>query len=413
MIAIYSEAAQVCLFNHAPEYMNGMNSLQAFTKLSGLIVLGPQGELGYITDTNTFQLDTLLTRKFATYNVQFIKNYSERLDDHRFRVGIIYRSKRNHPWGAETLVFSDTLVRMLYPVASATPSELTAFQKKNRDNSVYRGIELLLEYFAKGAPDVPILCPVLFNRNTPLSAYQSVLGEERAAEDMAGPVVEVLNLIGPVAGDRQNLSEFAEIKQAIYQHLIKKDARKSTELSIMQSDRHEGVVDPTPPALRVPTSSFATTPIVPERPAVPAPQPTGQGGLWYDPRWDNDTCKRLARWLKSPYQYPQLDELKRFPRLRDMNINHLRQLTTTCPIYHANAGSVLLEIGSRDNWNLYLVEGEIELQAGDGVRKTLAASSEAAANPIASLKPRKYTVSAKSLVKFLWICDDHLAQIQG
>jgi hypothetical protein len=391
-----------------------MNSIQAFTKLSGLVMLGPRGELGLITDTNTFQLDGPLTRKFAAYNVQFIKNYTEHLDDHRFRVGIIYRSKRNHPWGAETLTLTDTLVRMLYPVAGTTPSELTTFQKKNREKSVYRGIELLLEYSAKDAPDVPILCPVVFDRNTQLSAYQSELGEELAGEDMTGPVIEVLNLIGPVAGNRQNLIEFAELKQTIAQHLIKKDARKSIELSIMQSGRHEGTADATPPAAHAPAPGFATAATTPGRPApaAPSPPPSGRGGLWYDPSWDNDTCQRLARWLKSPTQYPELEEIKRFSRLRDININHLRQLTTTCPVYQAGAGSVLLEIGSQDNWNLYLIEGEIELQAGDGGRKTLAASSEAATNPIASLKPRQYTVSAKSPVRFLWICDDHLAQIQ-
>jgi hypothetical protein len=393
--------------------MNGMNSIQAFTKLSGLVMLGPRGELGQITDTNTFQLDGPLTRKFAAYNVQFIKNYAEHLDDHRFRIGIIYRSKRNHPWGAETLALTDTLVRMLYPVTGTTPSELTTFQKKNRAKSVYRGMELLLEYSAKDAPDVPILCPVIFNRNTPLSAYQSVFGEELAGEDLTGPVIEILNLIGPVAGNRQNLIEFAELKKTISQHLIKKDARKSIELSIMQSGRHEGAADTAPPATRAPAPGFATATAAPDRPAPAAsPQPSAQGGLWYDPSWDNATCQRLARWLKSPTQYPELEEIKRFSRLRDMHINHQRKLTTTCPVYQAGTGSVLLEIGSQDNWNLYLIEGEIELQAGDGGRRTLAASSEAAANPVASLKPRQYTVSAKSPVRFLWICDDHLAQIQ-
>jgi hypothetical protein len=396
--------------------MNGMNSIQAFTKLSGLVMLGPRGELGQITDTNAFQLDGPLTRKFATYNVQFIKNYAEHLDDHRFRVGIIYRSKRNHPWGAETLTLTDSLVRMLYPVTGTTPSELTTFQKKNRVKSVYRGMELLLEYSAKDAPDVPILCPVIFNRNTQLSAYQSAFGEELAGEDMTGPVIEVLNLIGPVAGNRQNLIEFAELKQTISQHLIKKDARKSIELSIMQSGRHEGdAAGATPATVRAPTPGFATATAAaaPGRPAPAAsPPPPGRGGLWYDPSWDNATCQRLARWLSSPTQYPELEEIRRFSRLRDMNINHLRQLTTTCPVYQAGAGSVLLEIGSQDNWNLYLIEGEIELQAGDGGRRTLSASSEAAANPIASLKPRQYTVNAKSPVRFLWLCDDHLAQIQ-
>lgn len=389
-----------------------MNSIQAFTKLSGLVMLGPRGELGLITDTNSFQLDAPLTRKFAAYNVQFIKNYAEHLDDHRFRIGIIYRSRRNHPWGAETLTLTDTLVRMLYPVAGTTPSELTTFQKKNREKSVYRGIELLLEYSAKDAPDVPILCPVIFNRNTPLSAYQSVLGEELAGEDMTGPVIEVLNLIGPVAGNRQNLIEFSELKQTISQHLIKKDARKSIELSIMQSGRREGAADETPPAARTPAPGFATAAPGGPAPAAPSPQPLGPGGLWYDPSWDNDTCQRLARWLKSPTQYPEPEEIRRFSRLRDMNINHQQKLITTCPVYQAGAGTVLLEIGSQDNWNLYLIEGEIELQAGDGGRRTLAASSEAAANPVASLKPRQYTVSAKSPVRFLWICDDHLAQIQ-
>jgi hypothetical protein len=69
----------------------------------------------------------------------------------------------------------------------------------------------------------------------------------------------------------------------------------------------------------------------------------------------------------------------------------------------------LLERGTNDSWNLYLVDGTVELVAADGVPKTIEGGTPTARNPISCLKPRMYTVSALTRVAFLWI-DDRLIE---
>ena len=69
-----------------------MSVLTSFKRLAGQLMLGPRGELGFITEAHTFQLDNELTRAFANYTVQYIKDYNANPDDHLYRVGLIYQS---------------------------------------------------------------------------------------------------------------------------------------------------------------------------------------------------------------------------------------------------------------------------------------------------------------------------------
>jgi hypothetical protein len=75
-----------------------MTMLSSFKRLSGQLMLGARGELGWISEDHAFHLDTELTRAFANYTVHYLKEYAANPDDHLFRVGLIYHSKQPHPW---------------------------------------------------------------------------------------------------------------------------------------------------------------------------------------------------------------------------------------------------------------------------------------------------------------------------
>jgi hypothetical protein len=64
-----------------------------------------------------------------------------------FRLAIIHRMQEKRPWGSECLFLEKHIVRRLYPVTGMTTDvDLTSFQRKNREKSIYRGMELFLEY---------------------------------------------------------------------------------------------------------------------------------------------------------------------------------------------------------------------------------------------------------------------------
>ena len=65
----------------------------------------------------------------------------------------------------------------------------------------------------------------------------------------------------------------------------------------------------------------------------------------------------------------------------------------------------MLERDAKDKWNLFLVSGTLLLQPQDSAALSIESRTESAASPVASLKPRKYQVIAKTPVTFLWVHD--------
>lgn len=76
-------------------------------------------------------------------------------------------------------------------------------------------------------------------------------------------------------------------------------------------------------------------------------------------------------------------------------------------------GSVLARIGSRDDWDFYLLDGELELDATDGQVLILRAGSETALHPVANLQPRKYTIRAHTAVRCLRVQRQLVASLRG
>jgi HD-like signal output (HDOD) protein len=64
-------------------------------------------------------------------------------------------------------------------------------------------------------------------------------------------------------------------------------------------------------------------------------------------------------------------------------------------------GHVLVQAGSSDEWDYYLVEGTLKLVAEDGKESFLMGGRTAARAPLAHLQPRHYTISAMTPVRYL------------
>lgn len=393
-----------------------MTTLSSFTRLSNLLMLGGNGEISRITDQKTFQFDLDLSRRFANYTPAYLREYAAKPDDHRFRIGIIYQSMQPKAWGAETLLFTDAVVHTLYPVTGSREAGLTTFQQKKRENSVYYGIELFLEYALNDSPGVPIFLPILFDPGKTLGDYANLLGETLSKEDANAPVIEVLNLIGPAAASRKNVEVFVALKEHLRNAFVKKDARKSVESKIMESMRtSSGSTSPAVTATEPPrqTPAASSLRIAPAGSiSAPTAGATGTGSAyWYNAALHEAICDKLQKFLR-PGEQADAEQVRHFVRFQELGTSGQRSLAASCPTYVAPAGSVLLEHGTADQWNLYLLEGDIELAAADGEKKVVSGASDKSRNAIAALKPRKFTVTALSRVRFLWLHDSIIAEIQ-
>ncbi|MCB1819234.1 MAG: HDOD domain-containing protein, partial [Gammaproteobacteria bacterium] len=71
----------------------------------------------------------------------------------------------------------------------------------------------------------------------------------------------------------------------------------------------------------------------------------------------------------------------------------------------ARKGAIIVERGSDDGYTYFLSEGEVSLEAADGVTTTVDSSPETLRTPVANLRPRILGVTALSRVRGLRIPD--------
>lgn len=97
--------------------------------------------------------------------------------------------------------------------------------------------------------------------------------------------------------------------------------------------------------------------------------------------------------------------LRGFNHFRNLSPNALDLIATKALLFTARPGTRLLQQGTSTPWNLYLLEGQVQLASKDQMIVTVEAGTMAAKSAIAFLKPRKYTVTALTDTRFWWIHD--------
>jgi hypothetical protein len=390
-------------FGRSEPWQERMELIDNLPTPTGLCVLTAQGELAFYAADRTRHVDALLSAQLRELLHEFLRAYLKEPDADDRRVAMICEPPEPRPWGRVSLFLAEPEVRRIYPVSSHATEALTAFQRKNREKSIYRGMELLLEYRSQGAEDTFYYCPVLFDRRTTLGQYGSrLLGFEANDATRDNPVLEVLNLAAGLSLSQRQEPAIAMLGERLHRGLIRKEGRQKADLTLLDdldgqwgggadgedaySDidgRHERGV------------SLSADDLV---------------KLHVTQRYE-----RIERWLEMPYRPVDPGRLRGFVHFRDMDPARLALLSTHSLVYTAPAGVCLLERGVTDRWNLYLLEGSVKLEPEEGAILTVEGGSEKGAAPISFLKPRKYTVTAVSKVSFLWIHDVllHVAQTSG
>ncbi len=106
-----------------------------------------------------------------------------------------------------------------------------------------------------------------------------------------------------------------------------------------------------------------------------------------------------------------LDALKHFTLLEKLSDQQLIVLSSRADFRTYKRGQVVMECGSQDSFDYYLIEGEVSLEARDGRIAHVEAGSERARQPIAHLQPRQYQVKVVKPAKMLIVDQPTLTQM--
>lgn len=98
-----------------------------------------------------------------------------------------------------------------------------------------------------------------------------------------------------------------------------------------------------------------------------------------------------------------ITQLRAFHPLNRLSDDQLVVLVNRAERRVHRPGQKILERGARDGMDFFLLEGSVELTAGDGRQNTVLAGSEQAMNAIARLQPRMFDVTAVKPCQFLVI----------
>ncbi len=105
-------------------------------------------------------------------------------------------------------------------------------------------------------------------------------------------------------------------------------------------------------------------------------------------------------------------ELRRFVAFADLGPEQIIPLAAEIEVLEAEEGRVLMALGSHDSDDYFLLRGTIHLRGRAGQITEVRAGSEAAREPLASLRPCQYDVIAAGPVKYFTMPRRLLAQLR-
>ncbi|MBI3569817.1 MAG: hypothetical protein HY082_01750 [Gammaproteobacteria bacterium] len=345
-----------------------MKLLESLPDLAGLYVLNPKGELWFYDSNRQYCLDADLTNTLAAHIRDFLAFYLEHPDT--CRLASVSPNNEPKPWCGVTLLLEENVVRNLYPAGRGVAKGLTVFQKKNREKSIYRGMELLLRHRHANAADTPVYCPVLFDGGALLNDKVSSLVPLIVEDNSRLPTIEILDLSATVPLRKRDNPIWQTLNQKLQTSFIHEGQRTNTNFEIMEN--------------------FEWTDAFQEK---------------IDKLHHSERFELVEQWLETPSHPVTPERLSNFFHFRGMDPEKLALVVSKCLIYKAPAGVRLFDAGMWDSWNFYLLDGTVAL-AADGMAMALVEGNTAkSTTPISFLKPRKYAVTTLTEVSFIWVHD--------
>lgn len=383
-----------------------MKLFEQMPGLQGCFLLTPNGSIGKYENDGRFVRDETVERAMERAVAGFLQHYRQTGDTEGYRIGIVHTDHTDKPWNSLTVALDDKVLRRLYSVNEPGGKGLTMFQRRNREKSLYRGMELLLNYRDSALPGTPYFCPILVYRGTTLNQYLPWMERTARESDSTTPVVEIINLIPGCAQLRGNDTVLAEYIEAQQRLLVRPELRSELNLVVIDDVRQSSYAWKETP--------MPADPYVGEDESVVKEIANRFGATrfhdwdyayWVDRHSSGTVRARLGQQLRAmrEQRHSGFEALRRFERFEQGDAVALKLLSAKNPVFSFAPETPLLDLGSQDAWNLYLLDGELQLTAADGQVSILRAGTPSARRPVAFLKPRLYAVSASTPVEFLWL----------
>lgn len=339
--------------------------------IEGFYVLSPRGKLGRYCEDGRFSEEPALTRALAPKIEELLGRYRDQ-DAESPVIGLVTRNGGDQPWGVATLILSDDALRDVFSTGNERGAPLTAFQKRNKIKSVYRGMELLLDTEKSSQPGHPRFCPVLFAPEVGGGMLRRRHDVERVD---TGDTLEVLDLLAAFNPAEHRAPAVSHMVETMRESGITPELRRPSELMLVDDADATG-----------PFGAGASAPVEESSQADPWAYLTEERNICFN---DGDA---VPYWLLGWFApFDGLNDLQRQFVARGLTVEKKR------------AGTTLIEIGSEEDKCVYLVEGTLELEAFDGRVTTVVGGTRHAHLPLSQLHPHAFTVRAASDVTVVFV----------
>lgn len=172
-----------------------MSLSRVFPGTEHFLVLTHNGQIGRFIPGDGFEIFDRLSRSVADQSNRLLEAYRKNPNTPDIRPAIVLPPLPSRKWSSATLVFDRLVLQRIFPSGGVDTEKLTPFQARNRERSIFQGMELLINYENKSLPGVAFYCPVLYAQGFELGNYPDfaiAVGTDVPANT---PVIEVLNLI--------------------------------------------------------------------------------------------------------------------------------------------------------------------------------------------------------------------------
>jgi len=347
--------------------------------IEGFYVLSPRGKLGRYCEDGRFAEEPTLTRALAAKIDELLGRYRDQ-DAESPVIGLVTRNGGDRPWGGATLILNDDALRDVFSTGNDRGAPLTAFQKRNKVKSVYRGMELLLDTEKSSQPGYSRFCPVLFAPEVDSGMLRRRHGIESVD---TGDVLEVLDLLAAFDPAEHRAPAVSHMVETMRESGITPELRRPSELMLVDDADDTG-----------PFGVDASAPVEDGAQADPWEHLTEERNICFN---DGDA---VTYWLLGCFApFDGLNDLQRQFVARGLTVEKKR------------AGTTLIEIGSEEDTCVYLVEGTLELEAFDGRLTTVVGGTRHAHLPLSQLHPHAFTVRAASDVTVIFVRQTLVRQV--
>lgn len=106
-----------------------------------------------------------------------------------------------------------------------------------------------------------------------------------------------------------------------------------------------------------------------------------------------------------------VEELRRFTPLSDLSYDKLLEIVDQADWVKVKKRTLLMDLGDEEPYSLFLVKGNVLMEAADGRQRVIKHTDAAASSPLSRLRPSRYRVSALTPVQYIKIGNSLLDEL--